>query len=100
MYFRWKSLPELADLPPARRKEVWREARRDPFRASDVGWALLLLVVFGVVAIGVVLLPKSLPIWIGLPACMAAFWVVGEIMNAVLICRYRPVVRRLRAGGG
>jgi len=100
MYFRWQSLPELADLPPDRRKEVWREAMRDPFRASDFGWLLLFLVVVGVFAIGLLSLLKSLPVWIGLPAWIGAFLVMGQIMNALMIYRYRPAVRRLRAGGG
>jgi hypothetical protein len=100
MYLRWQSLPELADLSGDQRKELWREARRDPFRPTDLAWLFLLFLVNVPFVVALILLPKSLSIWIALPAWIAASFIMGQIMNAILICRYRPVVRRLRSRGG
>ncbi len=97
MYWRWQSLPELADLPADRRKEIWRDARRDPFRPADFGWLVLILLAWVRPIFALIFLPKSLSIWIGMPAFLALALAMGRVMDAILICRYRPVVRRLVA---
>jgi polyferredoxin len=99
MYWRWNSIPELADLPKAERKRLWTEAKRDPFRWSD----LVLLVVILAIAVGMGLLMTWLSarlksIWIGLPVNVLVLLGLGKLVDAILIRRYRPIVRRLRGG--
>jgi hypothetical protein len=99
MYWRWNRIPELADLPPEERKRLWSEAKRDPFRPSDILWLGIFLGVCIVGAIALIYLPKNLSIWISLPIFLAVAFGVGAIFDAMLISRYRPIVRRLRGGG-
>ena len=99
MYWRWNRIPELADLPPEERKRLWEEARRDPFCPNDLLWLALVLGI--AIAGGIVLIyvPKDLNLWIALPIFLAVVFGVGVIVDAILIRRYRPIVRRLRGGG-
>lgn len=96
MYFRWNRIPELADLPPDERKRLWNEARRDPFRPNDLLWLALILGSLTAAGIALTYFPKGLNIWIALPTFMAVFIGAGAIYDAIMIRRYRPIVRRLR----
>lgn len=99
MYWRWSRIPELADLPPQERKRLWYKARRDAFHLTDFLWLALILGVMIVAGIALTWLPKNLSIWLGLPITLFVVIGVGALMDAILIHRYRPIVRRLRTGG-
>jgi len=99
MYWRWNRIPELANLPPEERKRLWNEAKRDPFRPRDVLWLGAFLAVSIVGGIALIHVPRNLSIWIALPIFFAVVFGVGAIVDAMLIFRYRPIVRRLRGGG-
>ena len=99
MYWRWNRIPELADLPPEERKRLWNEARRDPFRPIDLAWLAMILGIAAGAAVVLIWLPPKLSIWIALPVFLIVFLGVGRLVDAILIRRYRPIVRRLRSGG-
>jgi hypothetical protein len=98
VYWRWNRIPELADLPPEERKRLWTEARRDPFRMTDLAWFALVLGVAIGAGLALIWLPRGLNVWIELPAFLILFLGVGALVDAILILRYRPIVRRLRGG--
>jgi hypothetical protein len=98
VYWRWKRIPELADLPPEEQKRLWIEARRDPFRPTDLLWLAIVLGIAISIGIALIYVPEHLTIWIGLPVFFVGYFGVGAMVNAILILRYRPVVRRLRCG--
>ena len=97
MYWRWKRIPELADLPPEERKRLWNEARRDPFRVTDLAWLALIL---GLAIGGGILLiwVSKLSDWVFVPGLLVLVFGSGPLVNAILIFRYRPIVRRIRGG--
>ena len=95
MYWRWSQIPELADLPPGERKRIWREARRDPFRAADLLWVAAILGVVLGAAMAVIELPTRLSGWVSLTAYVVVVLALGVVVDAILILRYRPIVRRL-----
>jgi hypothetical protein len=99
VYWRWNSIPELADLPPEERKRLWEEARRDPFRLKDFLWLATILGIATGAGVALIYVPKDLSIWIGLPIVLAVVLGLGAVVDALLILRYRPIVRRLRGGG-
>ena len=99
MYWRWNRIPELADLPPEERKRLWAEARRDPFRLTDFLWLALILGIAVGTGLAMIYVPKNLNIWIGLPIFLVVVLGLGRLVDALLILRYRRIVRRLRAGG-
>lgn len=96
MYWRWNRIPELADLPPKERKRLWKEARRDPLRPKDVFYISTIFVVYAVAGFTVLSLTKSMSACISLPVFIGILFGVGAVADALLILRYRPVVRRLR----
>lgn len=98
MYWRWQSIPELADLPIEQRKSVWRQAKRDPFRAIDIAWFLLILGITGLLCLVLYWL-RSTPNWVGQAVSVVGAVLLSFIYEALLIVRYRPVIRRLRHGG-
>ena len=98
MYLRWNRMPELADLPPEERKRLWQAARRDPFRPTDFLWLVVILGIAIGAGIALVYVPTNLSGWIGLPIFLAVDLGLGVVINALLILRYRPIVRRLRGG--
>ena len=98
MYWSYKSLPELAGLPPKERDAMWREAKRDPFRPADVAWFALFTLVIGCTVVCFIPFTGKMG-WAGIVAFLALISVGGRLMDALLILRYRPVVRRLRNGG-
>jgi hypothetical protein len=100
MYWRWQSLPELADLPDDERRHLWKQARRDPFRAADAAWLLLVLALCVVLFVVLRLIPRgAFPTWAELLLWCAAFVAFGFVLDALIVARYRPVLRRLRASG-
>jgi len=97
MYWRWNRIPELVDLPQDERKRLWDEARRDPFRATDILWlAAITGILVGSAIAFVMYVPKNLPSWIELPIILGEVFALNAIVQSLLILRYRPVVRRLR----
>ncbi len=99
MYWRWNRIPELADLPPDERKRLWNEALRDPFRLTDLLWFAAILGIGVGAGIALIYLPAKLSIWIALPTYLVVAFALGALGDAILILRYRPIVRRLRGGG-
>ena len=98
MYWTYKSLPELVDLPPKERDAIWREAKRDPFRATDVLWLFLFLAVAIALGLAMVWIPIK-PLWLGIPLNLAFVFAMVFAYEPLLVLRYRSVVRRLRHGG-
>jgi hypothetical protein len=99
VYWRWDHIPELADLPPRERRRLWNEATRDRFRVCDL---VLLPVIVGIcLAAGVAWssVPRDLSVWIRLPIFLTGFFGFRALVHALLIPRYRPVIRHLRGGG-
>ena len=99
MYWRWNRIPELADLPYEERKRLWNEAKRDPFRLTDFLWLAIILGIAVGAGIALIYVPTNLSIWIGLPIFLVVVLGLGALVDALLILRYRPIVRRLRGGG-
>ncbi len=98
MYWNYKSIPELADLPPKERDAIWHEAKRDPFRVTDVAWFAFFMLIVGCMAVCLVPLMHE-SVWGCVAAMLASIFAGDLIMNAFLVLRYRPVVGRLRRGG-
>jgi len=96
MYWRWRSIPELADLSEMHRTRLWEEARADPFRPSDLLWLVLMIGVVVVATIPSMLLPQTLPWWSSAAMFLVTMFAASAFLQVVLIYRYRPVVRRLR----
>jgi len=99
MYWRWNRIPELADLPLEERKRLWFEARRDPFRPIDLAWLVVILAIAVGAGLLMILFAPMLGPWIGLPVFGAVIFGLCALVDAILILRYRPIVRRLRGGG-
>ncbi|HEY1686379.1 MAG TPA: hypothetical protein VGG19_16560 [Tepidisphaeraceae bacterium] len=98
MYWTYKSLPELTDLPQTERDRLWKLARKDPLRWRD---AVVLLVLAAVVTVTFFVqdaLPHS-PKWLHFLLFAASYFATFKAVDLVLLARYRPVVRRLRDGG-
>jgi hypothetical protein len=96
MYWRFRSIPELAGLPRAEQTRLWREARRDPFNFGDLIRAVIML--GGAVGVGLLLafILDHLEIrWLRLALCFGAVFLAQLPMRLILIQRYRPVIRRL-----
>ena len=99
MYWHWRSIPELANLPREEQDRLWKEAGRDPFRACDLGVLAVVLVILAAGSLALVWLSERLkPIWLALPVIVLVFLLMGRLADAVILRRYRPVVRRLRGG--
>jgi hypothetical protein len=97
MYWRWRSIPELKDLPEPQRKALWRKAINDPFRVTDVWLFLLLVGVLGAL-FAIALWLSTRPAWSIVLAFFVLAFLVDRLVNVVLVIRFRPVVRRLRTG--
>jgi hypothetical protein len=100
VYWRWSRIPELADLPPEEQKRLWYEARRDPFRPIDLAWLVIILSMAVGAGLLMIWFTPLLGPWIGLPVFVGMILGLGALVDAILIRRYRPIVRRLRGGGG
>jgi hypothetical protein len=98
VYWRWNRIPEMADLSPKERKRLWKEATRDPFRLTDLAWLAILISMFVVVGLAAVWLLANLSGWIAIPLVVIISAGFGLVLDAILIYRYRPIVRRLRHG--
>ena len=99
MYWRWKRIPELADLPPEERGRLWDQAMRDPLRVTDVLWVAVWLSACLIIAIPLMFLTTTRPsTWTALVIFLILPCVVTVLFEPILILRYRPVVRRLRRG--
>ena len=98
MYWTYKSLPELADLPKAERDRLWKQARKDPFHWRDAGVLLVLAAIVTVTFFVQDALPHS-PKWLHFLLFAASCFAAFKAVDFILLARYRPVVRRLRDGG-
>ena len=98
MYWTYKSLPELADLPKEERDRLWKQARKDPLRWRDGAVLVVFAAVVTVTFFVQDALPHS-PKWLHFLLFAASYWAAFNVIDLVMIVRYRPVVRRLRNGG-
>jgi hypothetical protein len=101
VYWRLKSIPELRDLPSPQRQQLWRQAKRDPFRAAD----LVRLVVILAAVVTLVLLhdyaAEAMGVrWVGDILFVVAFVAAERLIFAIMAQRLRPVLRSLRKSGG
>ena len=100
VYFRWQSIPELSDLPPDQSERLWREARRERLNAGDLLRVGCLLGMYAVLALICMWLPRVVhSVWLLalLFPGLAILW--GFLSGAILIQKYRPIVRQLRDHG-
>ena len=82
-------IPELRSFSRAERRDVWRQALRDPWRWTDLLWLLLFLAMAAAFAIEI--FRSGISEWLS-----ALGWLTYLLMlDLVIILRYRPVLRRL-----
>jgi protein-S-isoprenylcysteine O-methyltransferase Ste14 len=99
MNWRFRPIPETADLPPAEQRQLWISAGRDRSRKSDLfAVAFALLVVGFVFALLLTATAELLPGWARWPLWNILFVGGGLIIDAVIVVHRRRVVRRLRGG--
>jgi hypothetical protein len=92
VYWRWRSIPELADLPQDQRRAVWYKALHDPVRLSDIlFFPLIVGVILGLLAVASWLSTRS--VWSIVLSFFVLLFLIDRLVNVVLVIRFRPVVR-------
>jgi hypothetical protein len=100
VYWRLKSIPELRDLPPEVRKQLWRRANNSPLRLIDVAWLAALFTPMGFMF----WLAHRLHLvvnrrWIEIVLFALIVLVYPRYMFMIMALRVRPALRRLREWG-
>ena len=103
MYWSLRSVPELADLPPAERRRLWRECWGKVLRHWQV-WLLFLLFYSGLLGVLVVAAWLALVVGLGWPLALilvSGVWggAFGFLLDQVSIPLARPYLRQAREAG-
>jgi hypothetical protein len=99
MYWRWRSIPEVADLSEEESHELWRRSLNAPGRPIDMLWAWAASVCVVAPLFGLRRLAADLPVSLVSLLALAygvIFYCVGRV---VALAYLRSVARRLRAEG-
>jgi hypothetical protein len=98
MYWRWRSVPEVAGLSDEESRDLWRKALNAPGRPSDIVWACLL-------SVGFVAFPVAVGHWVArfpigvIYLSFCALAVIIYCVGRVAVLWYlRSVAKRIRAG--
>src|ERR1700753_3383824 len=97
MRWRFRSIPELSDLPAEEQQSWWDAAGRDrSTRGEFLSILLFLAVIGGTGAILLTITAESVPTWLRSPLWAVIFVIGARILDLLIVSHYRKVVRRLR----